>query len=142
MTSLSQPVTKSRHQISLLLRESGINPTPQRVNIAALLLERKQHISADEILAGVNRNSSLVSKATVYNTLNLFVEKGLIREVLIDPSRVFYDSNTCPHHHMYNVDTGQLTDIAAADLHIDKLPQLPEGVSLEGVDLIIRVKNG
>lgn len=141
MMSLTHQPEKTPDQIRTRLTQVGINPTPQRLHIASLLLKREQHISAEEILAGVNRDTACVSKATVYNTLNLFVEKGLIREVLIDPSRVFYDSNTSDHHHMYNMDTGELTDIAAGQIQIDNIPGLPDGQVLDGVDLIVRIRN-
>ncbi len=142
MSSLSKSDALSTEQLGSLLSKHDINPTPQRMHIAALMLQRKQHISAEEVLAGVNHATPLVSKATVYNTLNLFVKKGLIREVLIDPSRIFYDSNTSKHHHIYNVDTGELTDLSLADIQISNIPKLPDGQVLEGVDLIIRIKNG
>ncbi len=83
----------------------------------------------------------MVSKATVHNTLRLFAEKGLIREVFIDPAKVFYDSNTGPHHHFFNVDSGALTDIEPDELHIPDLPDLPQGTTAEEVDVIIRVRD-
>lgn len=141
MTSLNHSHEKTPAQVRDLLVNAEINPTPQRLQIASLLFRRPQHISAEEVLAQVNRDKSLVSKATVYNTLNLFVEKGIIREVLVDPSRIFYDSNTLEHHHMYNMDTGELTDIAASQISINPLPELPEGQVLESVDLIVKVRS-
>jgi Fur family iron response transcriptional regulator len=98
-------------------------------------------LSADQILALVNDRASETSKATVYNTLNLFLEKRLIREVIVDPSKVFYDPNTDPHHHFYNVDTGALTDIDARDIRVTGLPALPQGMATEGVDIIVRVRS-
>ncbi len=91
-------------------------------------------------MAVVNQRHSETSKATVYNTLNLFVEKGLIREVIVDPSKVFYDPNTEPHYHIYDVGSGRLTDIDASAVSISGLPQLPEGTVTEGMDVIIRVR--
>ena len=124
-----------------LLGEHGIQPTLQRLEIAQTLFARDQHLSADEVLKMVNQSSTRVSKATVYNTLGLFAAKGLIREVIVDPSRVFYDPNTCDHHHFYNVDTGQLLDIDADQLALLNLPTLPEGTVADGVDVIIRIRN-
>ncbi len=124
-----------------LLGEHGIQPTLQRLEIAQTLFARDQHLSADEVLKMVNQGSTRVSKATVYNTLGLFAAKGLIREVIVDPSRVFYDPNTCDHHHFYNVDTGQLLDIDADQLALLNLPTLPEGTVADGVDVIIRIRN-
>ena len=88
----------------------------------------------------VNQRHPETSRATVYNTLNLFVEKRLIREVIVDPSRVFYDPNTSAHYHIYDVETGRLTDIDAAAVRIEGLPNLPAGMVTEGMDIIIRVR--
>ena len=124
-----------------LLRRHDINPTHQRVEIAYALFSRSEHLSAEQVLAIVNDRHSETSKATVYNTLKLFLEKKLIREVIVDPSRVFYDPNTEPHHHFYNADTGELADIAANEIRISGLPQLPDGMITEGVDIIVRVRS-
>jgi Fe2+/Zn2+ uptake regulation proteins len=124
----------------LLLRHE-VRPTAQRVEIAQVLLCEPQHLSADQVLSIVNKHRALVSKATVYNTLHLFAAKGLIRKVIIDPDKVFFDSNTNVHHHLYNEDTGMLQDIDAAELIIKDLPRLPAGTFNAGIDIIIRVRN-
>ena len=134
------PVACTRESVAEILRRHEINPTHQRIEIAYALLSRGAHLSADQILAIVNDRHLETSKATVYNTLNLFLEKKLIREVIVDPNKVFYDPNTGPHHHLYNVDTGELTDIDAAAIQISGLPSLPEGTVAEGVDVIVRVR--
>lgn len=136
-----KPTTRTREDLAGVLRDNGITPTHQRIEIAHALFSRCEHLSADRILAIVNDRACETSKATVYNTLNLFLEKKLIREVIVDPSRVFYDPNTAPHHHFYNVDSGELTDIDEADVRISGLPQLPRGVSVEGVDVIVRIRS-
>lgn len=130
----------SRDNLADVLRAHGINPTHQRIEIAHALYSRQEHLSADQVLAIVNQRHPETSRATVYNTLNLFVEKKLIREVIVDPSRVFYDPNTSAHYHMYDVQTGRLTDIDAADVRIEGLPALPTGMVTEGMDIIIRVR--
>jgi Fur family iron response transcriptional regulator len=130
----------TRDNLVEMLRAHGINPTHQRIEIAYALFSRHEHLSADQVMTIVNERHSETSKATVYNTLNLFVEKGLIREVIVDPSRVFYDPNTDAHYHMYDVHSGKLTDISAADVRISGLPPLPEGMETEGMDVIIRVR--
>ena len=122
------------------LREVGITPTQQRVQIAEILFARPQHLSADQILAVVNCNGPIASKATIYNTLGLFARKGLVREVIVDPSKVFYDSNTSAHHHFYNVDSGELTDIDAREVMIPNLPDLPANTQPAGVDIIFRIR--
>jgi Fur family iron response transcriptional regulator len=131
----------TRESLIALLRHHDINPTHQRIEIAYALLGQGTHLSADQIMARVNDRHSETSKATVYNTLNLFLEKGLIREVIVDPSKVFYDPNTEPHYHFYDADTGELTDIAASQITISGLPQLPDGVVTEGIDVIVRVRS-
>ena len=131
----------SREQVVDMLTAHDVHPTQQRVEIAMLLFSRPQHLSADDILARVNRTGHRVSKATVYNTLGLFAEKGLVRQVIVDSSRVFYDSNLGEHHHFYNVDTGELMDIEPGRLALDALPPLPDGTVAEGVDVIIRLRS-
>lgn len=125
-----------------LLRRHSIAPTHQRLEIAQVLFGRCHHLAADQILAMVNERHAETSKATVYNTLNLFRDRGLIREVIVDPKRVFYDPNTSPHHHLYNVDTGEITDIAPEKLSVSGMPELPPGMVTEGIDIIVRVRAG
>jgi len=122
-----------------MLKSHGILPTQQRLLIARVLFGRNQHLSADQVMHQVNGSRDRVSKATVYNTLGLFARKGLVREVIVDPSRVFYDTNTGEHHHFYNIDTGELRDIDAGEIRIDTLPELPAGTTAQGVGVIIRV---
>lgn len=129
------------NEIIDLLRSHDISPTHQRVEIARVLLSRQQHLSAEQVLVKVNEAQSVVSKATVYNTLGLFARKGLIKEVIVDPTKVFYDPNTRPHHHFYNVDTGTLMDIEASEVSLERLPNAPEGMEADGVDVIIRLRN-
>jgi Fur family iron response transcriptional regulator len=136
-----QPARYNRDNMADVLRAHGINPTHQRIEIAHALFSRREHLSADQVLAIVNGRHAETSKATVYNTLNLFLEKKLIREVIVDPSKVFYDPNTMPHHHFYNIDTGELTDIDAGPIAISGLPELPDGMVTEGVDIIVRVRS-
>lgn len=124
-----------------LLRRHGVSPTPQRQAIAELVLSRKQHVSAEQVMAKLADAGYRVSKATVYNTLGAFARAGLLREVIVDPSRsVIYDSNTAPHYHFYNVDTGALSDIPADQVRFADLPEIPEGTEYDGVDVVIRVR--
>lgn len=137
---MSIEIHQFRSHLIERLKAADVTPTQQRVEIAAILLNRDQHMSADQVLALVNQTSPRVSKATVYNTLGLFAKKGLVREVIVDPTKVFYDSNTSDHHHFYNADTGHLMDIDPAAIEIANLPSLPEGTVAEGVDVIIRIR--
>src|SRR3954454_13315913 len=94
---------QSEETLSERLRRHGVVPTRQRLAVANVMFERKQHLSADQILEFSNSAGTRISKATVYNTLRLFVEQRLVRELVVDPARVFYDPNTAPHHHFYDV---------------------------------------
>jgi Fur family transcriptional regulator, iron response regulator len=131
----------AREMIAEVLQARGILATPQRVEIAAILLEAEQHLSADQVLARLADVEAAVSKATVYNTLGLFAERGLVREVVADTTKVFYDSNAAEHHHFYNVDDGTLIDFPLDAVVIDQLPAAPEGMQTERVDVVIRVRN-
>ena len=137
---MSQKLAYTQEEIAVMLRTHDISPTSQRVEIARTLFLRGEHLSAEDVFALVNGESMRVSKATVYNTLGLFAARGLIREVIADPTRVFYDPNTSPHHHFYDTSTGKLMDIPAEDVQIRGLPALPAGMSMEGVDVIVRMR--
>ena len=130
----------SRKTVAELLRRQGITLTHQRIEIAHVLFSRRKHLSADQILALVNSRYAEASKATVYNTLKLFLEKKLVRELVVNPAKVVYDPNTEPHHHLYDVVSGQLTDISAKDIRVVGLPPLPAGTVAEGVDIIVRTR--
>lgn len=139
MADAQPPVAKS--EIAALLEARGILPTAQRVEIASLLLATPRHVSADQVLTQARQRGLAISKATVYNTLGLFVERGLMREVIVDSGCVFYDSNTQPHHHFYNVDDGTLADVPTVDVAIARLPTPPPGTVTDGVEIVIRVRN-
>lgn len=131
----------SRMDILGLFDRHGILPTPQRIEVAEILLSRPQHLSADQIIDRLREAASGVSKATVYNTLNLFSERGIVKEVMVDPVRKFYDSTTRPHHHFYNVDSGELSDIGDDEVVFSQMPGMPEGTRAENVEVLIRVRN-
>lgn len=137
---MSSKKAYSKAEIAGLLREHEINPTSQRIDIAQALYLRGEHVSAEDMFTMVNSESAHVSKATVYNTLGLFAKRGLIREVVADPARIFYDPNTTPHHHFYDLSTGKLLDIPADEVQISTLPNLPDGMRMEGVDVVVRVR--
>ena len=138
--------TDSRYtkaEVKDLLTAHEVNPTTQRIIVLQTILERCAHLSAEELYQLIEQEPDRrgVALATVYNTLSLFAEKGLVREVIADPSRVFYDPNTSPHHHVYNVTTGELIDVDAKRIQVTGLPSLPPGTNLEGVDVIVRVRS-
>ena len=137
---------RNKDEIAQLLRNHGIQPTSQRVEIAHVLFETEEdaldhHLSADEVLERVNADYHRCSKATVYNTLRLYEEKGLIRDVVVSANKVFFDPNTEPHHHLYNEADGTLQDIPAEDVNVQALmPTLPADVSGSDLDIVIRVR--
>jgi Fur family transcriptional regulator, iron response regulator len=118
----------------------GIRPTPQRVQIAALLLSTPQHLSAEQILASLRGSGARVSKATVYNTLNLFAARGVIRQLSVDGARAWFDSNVAPHYHFHDEETGALTDVPVPEVEFSRLPVPPPGMELAGIDLVIRLR--
>lgn len=123
------------------LKAYGILPTRQRLEVARVLLSQHQHLSAEQIQERLALEAGEPpSRATVYNTLKLFVQHGLIREVVVDPQRIFFDSNNAPHHHYFHVDRGELSDLSQETIHISGLPELPPGLVREAVDVIIRVR--
>ena len=129
-----------RDDAAALLRANGIAPTVQRVDIASVLLARPQHVCAEDVHRMLFRHGTPVSRATVYNTLGLFARKGLVRELVVGSDRVLYDSNTESHDHLYDVDTGALTDIEPGSVVVDALPPLPAGTRVERVEVVIRVR--
>ena len=129
-----------RDDAAALLRECGIIPTSKRIDIATVLLACPQHVCADDLQQMLARRGTSVSKATVYNTLGLFARKGLVRELAVDSDKVIYDTNTTQHNHIYDVDTGALTDVEPDAIEVSALPPLPPNTHVEGVDIVIRVR--
>jgi len=122
------------------LADCGIRPTGQRVRIAALLLAAPQHLSAEQILDSLRSAGARVSKATVYNTLNLFAERGLIRQLSVDGSRAWFDSNVDAHYHFHDVASGALIDVPVPDVEFSRLPSPPPGTEVAGIDVVIRLR--
>jgi Fur family transcriptional regulator, iron response regulator len=122
------------------LAEMGIRPTVPRVRIATLLLAAPQHLSAEQIIAALAASGRRVSKATVYNTLKIFASSGLIRQLTIDDSRAWYDSNTVAHYHFHDAESGALIDVPVPEVEFSRLPVTPDGMEVEGIDLVIRLR--
>jgi len=122
------------------LAACGIRPTAQRVRIASLLLQAPQHLSAEQILATLRGSGARVSKATVYNTLNLFASHGLIRQLSVDGARAWFDSNVDPHYHFHDLSSGALIDVPVPEVEFSRLPVPPPGTEVAGIDLVIRLR--
>ena len=136
----AQPLPADRKRVQAMLATHGIQPTAQRVRIAELLFSREQHLTADQVIQALGRDGTHVSKATVYNTLNLFAAKGLLKSLQADPVRGLFDSNTEPHHHFHVEDTGELIDVPPGAVQFSKLPALPAGTESVAVEVVIRVR--
>ena len=122
------------------LRDAGLRPTRQRIGLANLLFSGDcRHVTAEELFAEANAAALSVSLATVYNTLRQFVDVGLLREVLVDPGRAYFDTNIFDHHHFFHVAEGRLEDVPVDAVSIAKLPLAPAGAMVERVDVVIRL---
>jgi len=123
------------------LRAVNLRPTRQRVALARLLLEGgERHFTAEQLHGEALAAGIGVSLATVYNTLHQFTDSGLLHEVIVEPGRSYFDTNTTDHHHFFCEVTGQLQDIPGEDLAVTKLPSPPSGTEIRRVDVIIRVR--
>jgi Fur family iron response transcriptional regulator len=124
------------------IKGAGLRPTRQRLALARLLFDRgSRHITAEQLHGEALEAAVKVSLATVYNTLHQFTEAGLLREVVVEPGRCYFDTNTSDHHHFYFEGKGDLQDIPAAQVQLSALPPAPEGARIARVDVIVRVAN-
>lgn len=130
----------SREQIAQELVAHGLKATDQRVRVAAVLMNAPKHLTAEQILAAVRAGGERVSKATVYNTLKVLADHGLVRQINLDPERSVYDSTRTPHHHFHDLETGELRDIHPDDIAFSRFPELPEGMEAEAVEVVIRLR--
>ena len=122
------------------LQACGIRATAPRLQIAELLLGVPQHLSADQLTEALRQRGVAVSKATVYNTLNLFAAHGLIRQLVVDGVRSCFDSNVAAHYHFHDESSGALTDVALPEVQFSRLPEPPAGMEVAGLDLVIRLR--
>jgi Fur family transcriptional regulator, iron response regulator len=133
---------KQKIDVADLLQNAGLRSTRQRLTLGTLLFDGvDKHVTAEQMFDAARKTRAHVSLATVYNTLHQFTEAGLLREVVIDASRVYFDTNTGDHHHFFDEASGHLTDVPAESVHVGRLPKLPVGKSLDRVDVIIRVRS-
>ena len=133
----SSPPISALHR----LRSAGLRPTRQRLALAHLLLGNgNRHITAEQLHGEALAAEIKVSLATVYNTLHQFTKAGLLREVVVEPGRSYFDTNTDDHHHFFCEGTGKLQDIPGVELDVNRLPLPPAGTEIRRVDVIIRVR--
>ncbi|MDX5360266.1 MAG: transcriptional repressor [Alphaproteobacteria bacterium] len=128
-------------RIEVELRDAGLRPTRQRMALAGLLLDGPhRHVTAEALHAEALKAGVKVSLATVYNTLNQFTEAGLLRQVVVDPSRTYFDTNVSDHHHFFFESEGMLQDIEGESIRVEGLPPTPDGTALARVDVVVRVR--
>jgi len=122
------------------LRDAGLRPTRQRLALGRLLFEGgDRHLTAEVLHEEAQGAGVSVSLATVYNTLHQFTEAGLLREVVVDSARTYFDTNTSDHHHFFFEDTGALMDIDGQRIAVNGLPEAPAGTDIARVDVIVRL---
>lgn len=127
--------------VTAVLRMAGLRPTRQRIALAELLLGGPhRHVSAEQLHVEAMQAKVGVSLATVYNTLHQFRQAGLLREVAVDASRSYFDTDTSDHHHFYLEDEQRVIDIPSSEMVIHNLPDAPRGMEVTHVDIVIRVK--
>ena len=133
-----RPIDQAQRQ---RLKAAGLRPTRQRLALAqALFGPEARHVTAEQLHGEARAAGAHISLATVYNTLHQFTAAGLLREVLVEPGRVYFDTNTGPHHHFYHEDSGDIVDIADSDVMFARLPRVPAGQEIAAVDVVIRVR--
>jgi Fur family iron response transcriptional regulator len=122
------------------LRSAGLRPTRQRLALAKLLFEAgHRHVTAEELHKEAREADVGVSLATIYNTLHQFTEAGLLREVVVDSGRCYFDTNNSEHHHFFFQDSGRLIDIPAHGIRVENLPEPPGGTEVSRIEVIVRV---
>jgi len=119
------------------LRRHDIRPSAQRVAVASFVLQVDEHPSAERVLSGVQADFPMISRATVYNTLHLFVEQGLLREVKLGSSSIVYDANTDRHHHLIDDETGQIHDIPWQAVEVDQVTEI-EGFEVREYQVVFK----
>ncbi len=133
-----RPYTKALH----FLKKAKLRSTRQRLALAQLLLDTKhRHVTAEQLHREAVAANVSVSLATVYNSLHQFTNAGLLREVVAEPGRSYFDTNTSNHHHFFNAERSELTDIVETKLDVSNLPSPPNGTQVSRIDIIIQVKS-
>ena len=138
MTAMSKVTPE---HVQSRLRAAGLRPTRQRVGLAKLLFAGPcRHVTAEDVFTEASEAGVSVSLATVYNTLRQFVDAGLLREVLAEPGRAYFDTDVNDHHHFFHVAEGRLEDVPSESVAIAALPEAPAGARIGRVDVVIRLE--
>jgi Fur family transcriptional regulator, iron response regulator len=123
------------------LRRVGLRPTRQRVSLGWLLFGKgDRHITAEVLFEEATRARVPVSLATVYNTLHQFTQAGLLRQLAVDGTKAYFDTNPSEHHHFFLEEEGALLDVPAEGITVGDLPAPPDGLEIAGVEVIVRLR--
>jgi Fur family iron response transcriptional regulator len=137
----SKKTSRIAEDVAARLKRAGLRPTRQRVALASLLFRRgDRHLTAESLHGEAGKAGHRLSLATVYNTLNQFTAVGLLRQVTVDAARSYFDTNTGDHQHFYCEDDGTLIDIPGEAIAIAGVPAPPHGLSVDRVDVVVRVR--
>jgi Fur family iron response transcriptional regulator len=129
------------HDVKAKLREVGLRPTRQRMALGWILFAKgDRHVTAEMLYEEANNAKVPVSLATVYNTLHQFTDVGLLRQVSVDGSKAYFDTNNSEHHHFFIEDRNDLVDIPSADVVVGKAPNPPEGYEIARIDVVVRLR--
>lgn len=139
MTSASERA--SMGACTAQLRAAGLRPTRQRLALASILFDgQDRHVSAEWLYDVAKASGADVSLATVYNTLHQFTSAGLLREISVDSTRTYFDTNIGDHHHMFLEHEDKVIDVPSSSVSVNRLPDIPEGMELVSVDVLVRVR--
>src|SRR5579872_6907955 len=129
------------HDVKSMLRRVGLRPTRQRMALGWILFARgDRHLTAEALYEEAGRAKVPVSLATIYNTLHQFTEVGLLRQVAVDGSKTYFDTNVTEHHHFFIEGDNALVDIPGAEAIVGKMPAAPEGYEIARIDVVVRLK--
>ncbi len=131
----------TRPEVRAMLRQAGLRPTRQRMALAEILFARgNRHISAESLHDEAVARRVPVSLATIYNTLHQFTEAKLLREVAVDGSKTYFDTNTQDHHHFFVEDDNQVMDIPPGQMGVGRVPEPPPGYAISRIDVVVRLR--
>jgi Fur family iron response transcriptional regulator len=131
----------TRPEVRTMLRQSGLRPTRQRMALAEILFAHgNRHISAESLHDEAVTRRVPVSLATIYNTLHQFTEAGLLREVAVDGSKTYFDTNTDDHHHFFVEDDNEVMDIPPGQMGVGRVPEPPDGYEISRIDVVVRLR--
>lgn len=129
------------HDVKSMLRDVGLRPTRQRMSLGWILFAKgDRHVTAEMLYEEATKAKVPVSLATVYNTLHQFTEVGLLRQVAVDGSKTYFDTNVSEHHHFFVEGDNELVDIAGPEVVVDKTPIAPEGYEIARIDVVVRLR--